>query len=379
MQIFQKQSDSFLGVDIGAGGFKLVELKNTKGRPQLWTYGLANQELDIHIEAQDSAVSAEVPDVLSQGNAAAKKNMDEAISSLSTDERIVQYGETLKALIKQAGVTSRKVTASLPVSYVFHALVTLPFVEPKELTHHIEAKIKKMLPQDIEEMQVVYQKVPNGDEKAKYFTYLVTAAPKQLVAFYTSIFTHAGLELQELETEAFALTRALVGNDTGVSMIVDIGTFRTNFLIVDKGLPMTQRSLQIGGKVIDEMFSHKLGINKESAKQIKHDLSIRESSAFEEDFYARIVVPMIKEIEYNFDLFFRQAGNEGKRPEKILLTGGSSLFPIFAKYLEEHFSMRVFLADPWARVVYQQGLKKTLDNIGPRMGVAVGLAMRNIV
>jgi len=28
---------SYLGVDIGAHGIKMIELKNTKNRPQLWT------------------------------------------------------------------------------------------------------------------------------------------------------------------------------------------------------------------------------------------------------------------------------------------------------------------------------------------------------
>ena len=35
--------------------------------------------------------------------------------------------------------------------------------------------------------------------------------------------------------------------------------------------------------------------------------------------------------------------------------------------------MKVFVGDPWARVVYQQGLKGILNDLGPRMGVSIGL------
>jgi Tfp pilus assembly PilM family ATPase len=49
MSVFQK-TEGYLGVDLGAGGIKMVELHKTKGRPQLWTYGIAHQALDIHLQ-----------------------------------------------------------------------------------------------------------------------------------------------------------------------------------------------------------------------------------------------------------------------------------------------------------------------------------------
>ena len=39
MSLFRKK-DSYVGVDIGANGMKLVELHKAKGRAQLWTYGI---------------------------------------------------------------------------------------------------------------------------------------------------------------------------------------------------------------------------------------------------------------------------------------------------------------------------------------------------
>jgi type IV pilus assembly protein PilM len=372
----KKQTESFLGIDIGSGGMKLVELKKTKGRPQLWTYGVADKELDIHVEAH---TVPDIDDIIEKGNVSVKENIKRSIYEFASDERIAEYGDLLKELLEQAKVSSRIATASLPVSYVFHALVTLPPVGKKEVAHHIKAKIKKMLPQDIEEMQIVFQEVPDEINKTKYYKYLVTAAPKKLVAFYTAIFNHAGIQLKELETEAFALTRSLVGNDKTVSMIVDIGAQRTNFFIVDAGLPMTQRSLQIGGNDIDAILAKSLGVDSHITSQIKRDLSFDNTQKLNGELFQKIVRPMIKEIEYNFGLFFKQSGNEQKKPEKIILTGGSSVFPIFQQYLSEQFQVRVFVGDPWARIVCQQGLKKTLDSFGTRMAVSIGLAMRNIV
>ncbi|PIR04188.1 MAG: hypothetical protein COV59_03320 [Candidatus Magasanikbacteria bacterium CG11_big_fil_rev_8_21_14_0_20_39_34] len=386
----KNKSDSFLGVDIGAGGIKLVELKKTKGRPQLWTYGLADADLDVHLHGvhHDELAEEPMPEIHQiaprmrpeMEKEEPKKQKSTKFAHFEDDARVEKYGAILKQLLKEAKVTSSYATASLPVSYIFHALVTLPKVDEKELNHHIRAKIKKMLPNEIDDMQIVFQKVPDIDGRdPKFFKYLVTAAPKQLVAFYTAIFEKAGLQLQELETEAFALARALVGLDKSTSMIVDIGAERTNFFIVDQGLPMTHRSIQMGGQSIDTILAAHLGVDQKLAQQIKLDISDQEKMNVPDSLFHPVIDPIIKEIEYSFNLFLKQNGNEEKKPEKIILTGGSAVFPLFKDFIEQRFPMRVFVGDPWARVVYQQGLKSVLDTIGPRMGVTIGLAMRNIV
>ena len=58
--------------------------------------------------------------------------------------------------------------------------------------------------------------------------------------------------------------------------------------------------------------------------------------------------------------------------------GIASLLPQLADYLTKAMSLRVYIGDPWARVVYPEALKPVLNQIGSRFGVSVGLAMRDI-
>ncbi len=378
MGLFSKQ-ESYIGVDIGAHGIKLVELKKTKGRPQLWTYGILDKELDVHI-----------PNISVSGTTgkttAMPMPMDQKSSSIAptsvrdfilSESRINEYADLLKILVKEAKVSGKKVTSSLPVSYVFHAILNLPNVEEKELPAIVEDEVSKMISKPASEMQIVYQKVPVREEtKKNYTTLLVTAAPKALVAFYTAIFDKAGLQLQELETEAFALARSLVGKDATVAMVVDIGAERTNFFIIDNGLPMTHRSLHLGGNTIDEILSQNLGVDQSLVGQIKKDIS-SVATTLPHDQFMPFLDPLAKEIQYSFDLYLQQTGNEGKTPEKIILSGGACLFSPVAAYLTETFPMKVFVGDPWARAIYQSGLKPILREIGSRMAVSIGLALRH--
>lgn len=393
MSLFGNKTTSHLGIDIGAHGMKLVELKKTKGRPQLWTYGLMSEPIDIHADAvaKTNEKEASVPETprmpLPPGASPAPEKKEAPEPEPPIDQaRVQHYAERLRALLKEAKVSGKTATASLPVSQVFHTAITLPLVDKKEIDHHVRAKVTKMLPLPIERMQVVHQLIPQpvgttdaAKKKEDYLRILVTAAPKQLVAFYTEIFQQAGLALDELETEAFALQRALIGTDQSTSMIIDMGAERTNFFVIDQTIPITHRSLQVGGNAFDAHLAEILGVEPVLAAQMKHDFAHVPEGKISVDAFHALIDPIVKEIQYNIELFSSQTGNEQKRLEKIVFSGGSSLFPPIVEAIRRAFPVNVFIGDPWARVVYQQGLKRVLDDIGPRMAVSIGLALRNIV
>ncbi|MBI2989667.1 MAG: pilus assembly protein PilM [Candidatus Magasanikbacteria bacterium] len=378
MGLFGTKKESFLGVDIGANGIKIVELHKSKERPQLWTYGIVEQGLDIHVLRAEKTAGDLIEE---RTGSRPKQNNSGALrrdTSLIEESKVQEYARLLTYLVKKSKIQARRATSSLPVSEVFHTIINFPKMDKKHRDDLVKAEIAKLLPRPVEEMQIVHQELATAPEDQKKYTrLLVTAAPKELVAFYTAIFQKAGLQLIELETEAFALARSLVGKDNSVSMLIDLGAERTNFFIVDNGIPVTHRSLQMGGHSIDEALARLLAVPVEKARHLKQDLSSCGENEISFKPFVTLLDPISKEIQYNFDLYLKQIGNQNKRPEKIILTGGSSLFPPLIDYIKKTFPLRVFVGDPWARVLYQEGIKSVLDEFGPRMSVAVGLALRN--
>lgn len=352
------QPKSYIGVDIGAGGIKLVELRREKNRPVLFTYALADEKHDIH------------------------KN-----KKFSEDE-IGDYAAKIKKLCQVSKVTAKTAVVSLPISSVFHAIVTLPITKRKdELKQMLKAEIAKFISVPLEEMALDYQPLEYGLEKNTQ-RILVNAVPMSLINFYTGIFQGAGLTLEALEPESTALARSLVGHDTAVTMLVDIGAERTNFFIIDQAMPVTHQSTESGGNKIDRILQNILGIGEDAVEQAKKDLFCHLSVSFGKtamdaqkflSIFMPIIDPIVKEIEISFELFLRQIGNENKRPEKVILTGGMAFLPYLAQYISDKFKLKCYIGDPWARVVYQDSLKPLLSQIGPRMAVAIGLALRNVV
>jgi len=374
-----------LGVDLGAGGVKMVELRQEKNRPVLHTYGYTS-DLDKNAVPLDNFFQAVTASSLLD-----KKSATQMVaSSLPADlyfsaEQVKEHAATLKAVYKQCKAISKSAVVSLPSSAVFHAVVTIPKTDKEEFNSILRAEIKKLLPMPLEEMMLDYQ-ILSLSKEDKNQRVLVNAVPRSLVLFYSQIFQRAGLRLDALEPESTALARSLMGRDTSVAMIVDIGAERTNFFIVDGAVPITHHSIEMGGSRISALLQNLLAIDEKIVEEVKYDLSVFLTAAQNQlpadkflAVFMPVVEPITKEIQYGFDLYLHQLGNESKRPEKIILTGGGSFLPYLSEYLAGQFKMKCYTGDPWSRTVYQDGLKPVLNKIGPRLSAAIGLALRSMV
>jgi type IV pilus assembly protein PilM len=360
----EERFEGLLGVDIGTSGIKVVEIVPDKGRLKLSRYGYSELA---------GAVKVETP--------------------LIDDPK--KAAETLKRIMKESAMRSVKAVASLPSSKVFHALITLPVPkDPKEdLKPIIEAQARKLLPLPLEEMILdsnILDKelLPKADSQKstevsgeptdkskKYIRVLLTGAPKVLVTKYVEIFRQAKIELISLETEIFAVIRSLVGKDKSRIMIVDMGAERTNIAVVDKGVPYLTRGIKSGGNAITEALAASMSVSFEEAEAMKRDLSFSSTQALPAPL-EQAVKPILHEIQYALQLYAEQEFHDNSTVEKIIITGGSSHVPGLVPYLTAALNVNVYHGDPWARVASAIEARPVLDEVGPRLAVAIGLAMR---
>ncbi|MDD4607343.1 MAG: pilus assembly protein PilM [Patescibacteria group bacterium] len=373
------KKESYLGVDIGSASIKIVELTREKGMPRLLNYGYLEQEIDI-----------------TRGE--------------NSDEKVRKLAFFIKAICEKSKMVSKNVVAAMPSFSVFSSVVSLPDMPKKDLASAVWWEAKKIIPMNIEDV-VLDWKVLGGTSKEarqadlsdadkpedlsqinplekkdkpgekeidkKNLKILITTAPKKLVQRYIEVFQLAKMNLLSLETESFALSRALVGRDPSVIMIIDLGTSTSDIIIVDQGVPSLSRSVKIGGINFTQAISQSLGISNEMAESFKRDL-VSGKQALNElpDSLKEIMDSMVSEIKYSLELYQSQSL---KPVEKIVLSGGSSFLPNFGGYISQAVGTRVYLGNPWARVIYPVDLKPVIEKIGPRFAVAVGLAMREIV
>ncbi len=352
-RILKKESKGFLGVDLGGGGIKMVELGLKDKKPKLLTYGYTEKYLKE--SERDFLDDPAMPDILAK-------------------------------VCQKAKVVAKDATASLPLHKVSVSVIAVAAANEAELKLALDTEAAKLIDYPTSEAVIDYKIIKEESKdpsvksvKSATKKILLTVTRRDLIKKYVDAFKKAGLNLKVLETESFALARSLVGKDKSSVAIIDIGASRTNVVIVDSLTPVFSRSLALGGMDLTKTLAEMLGMDAKTAEEAKKDISnLPGFSAAAGDLPKRIadlLSPVTSEAKYLFDLFSK---DEKRSIEKIILTGGSSYFPGLCEFFSKELGVKTFIGDPWARVLYHEGLKSVLQDIGPRFSVAIGLAMREI-
>lgn len=400
--LFLGKKPSYLGIDLGSTSIKLVELRSEAGVPTLVTYGYAERAMGDVVRGNPEEVQ----------------------------KRAVAL---LQKLYKECEAESYRAVTALPNFAVFNSVITLPAMSKRDLAQAINWEAKKFVPMPlsdvildwklIEEIKpkrvaIIREPTPAEIEKSekkeeeaksfgetllgkekekaasevpkealkvpgvgkpfeaerKMYRILLTAASRSLVKRYVDIFRLADLQLLALETEAFALARALVGKDSSVTMIIDTSAVTTDIIIIEKGIPVLNRSIDVGGVTLTRSIANTLNIDFKRAEQFKRDIGLLGGSKIP-NIIDQALRPVIEEMKYSLNLYQAQSGQV---VEKVVLSGGSSYLPNLANYLSKLLNIKVVIGDPWDRIAYPAELRPALEEIAPRFAVAVGLALREV-
>jgi len=346
MGLFSKSDNSFLGVDIGDSSLKMVELEKRGKKIYLTNYAFSENVSDVKFTKIDDTA---------------------------------YLAKAINKVRLEAKITSKKVTASLPTFAVFSSIITLTGIDKKNMTDAVLEEAKKVIPLPLEEMKIDFKVVPELESnkaaiKSNVRVFL-TCSPRKIVRKYIDVFRQADLELSYLETETFSLVRSLIGNDKSTIMIVEIGANSTDISVVRESIPVLNRSLDICGTTITNALMEKMSLTFAQAEQFKVDLSLSEKNNELPAIITKTIAPIVSEIKYMLD-FYNMSNSSPI--EKIVLSGGSSLLSNLSGYLSDKLNLQVIVGDPFNRIIYSDELKPIIREVGPRLAVAVGLALRDI-
>ncbi|MFH1412886.1 MAG: pilus assembly protein PilM [bacterium] len=365
MNLFSSAPVSYLGVDIGSSSIKMVELKKHQDKVVLINYGYSDMLANTYPDANKLDIKA--------------------------------VSATIEKVFKKTDMVARDVVASLPTFTVFSSIINLSGkLTQKDLDSSITWEAKKIIPLPLNDIVLDWQRIddikedkdpdlakaeepkqeeekqePKQELKQENHKILLIGAPKSLIKSYAYTFKSIKFNLVNLETEVFGLIRSLLGNDKSTVMVAQIGANSTNIFIIDKGVPVLSRSIDVGGLSITKAISKGLNISLEKAEQYKYDLVSQDGEL--PKIITDVISPVFNEAKYILESF---SSKEDLNVSKIILTGGSSMLSGLSDYFANILNKNVIIGDPWFRVAYPMELKPVLEQIGPRMAVAIGLAMR---
>ncbi|HMB66196.1 MAG TPA: type IV pilus assembly protein PilM [Patescibacteria group bacterium] len=347
MGLFSSSSNNYLGIDLGSSSVKLVELGKKSKEMQLVNYVFSEKKgVDVSQQLNDK----------------------EAEYLVTLIDKMCQEGE----------VDGKNAVATLPTSSVFSSVINLSDVSKDELESAVNWEAKKVIPTSLEDM-VLDWKIIEEDKEKNNIKIFLTASPKKLIKKYIDIFKQSKLNLSSLETEVFSLIRSLAIREDSNTMIVEIGTINTDISIVKGKIPVLNRSIDTGGYSITKTIANSLNVSLKRAEQFKRDLGVTSVQSNSEEVIPKTIMrtvnPIVDEVKYMLNLF---ENKNVDKVETIVLTGGSAFLPNLTQYLSQTLDRNVVVGDPWYNISYSQDMKQVLSEVGPKLAVAIGAAMREI-
>lgn len=353
---FQKEN-RFSGFDIGSSSVKAVQLRKEKERGILETYG------------EISLASYGAGDV----------GRSVIVSYDKLKEAIVD-------LIKEAKITAKNVSLSIPLRNSFLTVMKMPRLSDDELREAIPYEARKYVPIPLAEVIVDWWVLPpSGRERAEtsigsgtrnFVEVFLAAVPKDVIDSYRNIFLETGLEISSFEIESFPFARSVLRRDLGTVLLVDFGAKSTRFAISDAGAIKATHNIEKGSQDISLTLSQSLGLDFERAEILKREVGLIHSPETEGIFQVTSqIVDIINGEGERFLLDWKRMG--GQTISKVIVGGGGAMLKNLNDSIIKKYGVEVEMANPFSKVVYPAFLDRTLTEIGATFANAIGLALKN--
>ncbi|MDK2949283.1 MAG: type pilus assembly protein PilM [Patescibacteria group bacterium] len=354
MFLKNKNKTSGMGVDIGTKTIRFVEISQNKNEFILDNYG----EVNLDLACRDFFRSFD------------KNNLNPDIENIS---------KSIKALMIEADVNSKRVSFSLPDFSTFFTTIEIPPMSEKEIEGAVGFEARKYIPLPLDEVVLDWQFM-NDSSKKETNKILVMAVSKKVVSQYKEIAKRSEMELVSLEAEALSLKRSLMnGNNQENACLVEIGYQSTNVSIVKNGYMIMSSTFDIAGKDITDAISQGFNVTTEEAEKAKRKYGILEN---EEISLVEAISPILQSI---FERIKQVIANSEKKEDivisKIIFSGGTSLMPGMINSFKDFFDrtgkkIEIENGKPFQNIKYSPLLEQKMEEINANYAIALGEALR---
>jgi len=226
-QCFTRERHSSIGIDIGSGVLKVVEISWNKNVASLKAASLVMLPADL---VQDGII------------------MNKKLLS-----------ETLHQLLISAGVTGKRAVISVSGYIVFMRVLTFPVMSAAELRQAIAWDLETYIPAGAEAYYFDFAIIGAGSG-AHEIRVLLVAAPHSFINDVTAIAKATGLKLMAIDIEPLALCRAARSGSN--SLFVDIGHRIYQLTFFQNNCPVVSRLIPLSGQqqpmIVIEQLSHEI-------------------------------------------------------------------------------------------------------------------------
>ncbi|OKH28229.1 pilus assembly protein PilM [Chroogloeocystis siderophila 5.2 s.c.1] len=330
-----------------------------------------------------------------------------AFTSVPVPEGIFQDGqiidppalaEIIQSALAQSKIKAKRVATAVPGRDSLVRLIPLPAElddqELREMVLNHEAGL--YLPYPREEADVDYQKLgyfvdEDGIEKVQV---LLVATRKEVTDTYIDTFQQAGLQVDVLEINSFALLRTIREKlrefpSQEAVVLVDIEFDNTEIAIIVDGIPQFSRTVPIGTFHLQSALLRALHLPMSRDTQVLLQSVIIPTTTTDEmrgvinptvdpgtAAMLRVMGELIDELRRSLDFYLSQS--ENLEVAQILLAGPGGGLVNLDEFFQQRVNIPTVQIDPVAALSLEVDEKKITPGQRPGLGIVLGLGMREI-
>jgi len=345
-KILLKSSCNLIGIDIGTGSIKLVEIAWQHDKPVLKNFAIQ-----------------ELPD------------------NTIEDGRIIdsqQLTRTLSQLLGTTHTSTKNVVVAVGGRIMFARELLFPAMTMAELGEAIKWDLEKYIPYAPNSYYFDYSIVGKGNTETEIKVLLV-AAPIDNVTSIINIIKSVGLKLIAVDVEPLALYR--IFTDAERAMVIDIGALLSQVTVFQNGSPAVIRNIPIGGQNFTNVIMQTLKIEMNEAEKFKQqNLILLQDNVATEYSEVKLQLELLatefaRDIRRTADYYQQQ--NKEAIIDKVYITGGGAKLGNLVQYLALQLDISAVVHDPLAKLQIPASFDKMhLGRVAPQLGTAIGLALR---
>lgn len=292
----------------------------------------------------------------------------------------------IKALLKENQINASSAMIAVSGGSVVVRQVRMPKMAEATLRKSIKFEASRYVPSSVEDSYIEFEIIGPVDDQQ--MDVLMVAAPKDVVESRLQACEEAGLEVEAVDIEAFAMYRALVEADLdhewseSTVALVDVGSATTNISVVSHCVFSMTRSIPQGAETLTQALKSYFKLSDEDAESGKAQLDLRElleEGKPKENPPLRVLQPhvddLVREIRRSLNYYqSQQQEGSAKQINHILLTGGGAKLTGLAEYFSHKLSIPTTLHDVFANPRFSHF--GDAEESGLDLSVASGLAMR---
>ena len=309
------------------------------------------------------------------------------LDSLSPDAAAPTFatlGPQVRDLMRENGVQPAPLYLMVPGQQVFPRVVKIPAASGDMLDQLVKAEAAEGLPFPLDQVVWDYQSLGIG-ESGDLET-LIVAAKSDTAFDAAALAAGAGVQLELVDAAPLALYNAVRFNEPdngGCTLVLDVGAKATNLVFVE-GSKVFMRTIPVAGNAVTNEVARGLGADAAEAEAYKKQVgfvALGGTYGVPDDETADRASKLIRNVatrlhsEVNRSINFYRSQQGGSAPDRVLLTGGSSMLRHLDTFFQEKLGVEVTHFNPLANLSVAPGMQVT-DEILLSLAPSVGLALR---